>query len=164
LKNHLSLRAYRRRRRWTALGIRRAPCSTPDSTRELTEIDAFSTSDDQNDASAFAGADDLGELTGSLPDSPPSGTLNRFHTIQADMVNASAANHVLCGVTVDCQVAAAADPGAVFHPHDPARTFDSRLAVLPESGRLGPNETKMIDITDGYDVPSVPSAPSNMAN
>jgi hypothetical protein len=127
--------------------------TTPISTRTSSQVDSFSTSGQQSSASVFFGADDLAEPTGT-PSSGAlaiTGTTNRFHTIHVELRTTAAVNHVLCGVRVDYQVPVPADPGTVFHPLDPVRAFDSRLAVLPESGRLGPNETKVIDITDGYD-------------
>lgn len=129
---------------------------TPTSTRETTSIDQFSTSGQQSDASVFFGANDLEERTGSTPDAGggivlASGTENRFHTVTVRMVNSALANHVLCGVRVDYQVAAPADPGTVFHPVGPIRAFDSRQGSFAETGLIAPNETKVIDITDGYD-------------
>jgi hypothetical protein len=127
--------------------------TTPISTRTSLQVDAFSTSGQQGDASVFFGADDLEESTGTPRGTGAAitGTINRFHTVQVELRTAAAVDHVLCGVRVDYQVPVPADAGTVFHPLDPVRAFDSRLAVLPESGRLGPNETKVIDITDGYD-------------
>ena len=125
---------------------------TPTSSRTRTEIDSFSTSGQQADASVFFGTNDLEEVTGNFRSG--GGTfigpfLNRFHTVRVSMQNG--ADHVLCGVRVDYQVPAVADPGATFHPVEPFRAFDSRQAAFTESGRLAPNATKVIDITDGYD-------------
>lgn len=135
--------------------------------RSNTVVDSFSTPGDLGNV-IVRGTDDLEELTGT----PSAGTISlnnptRFHTVEVDLDNAADADHVLCGVVIEYQVAAVADPGNVFHPLDPVRAFDSRLDVLAESGRLGPNETKVIDITDGYDsagvaIPSQANAvPSN---
>ncbi len=123
----------------------------PPVSRANTVVDTFSTSTSTGDV-ILSGADNLAELTGS----PSTGLFgftfpNRFHTIEVDLDNDADANHVLCGVRVDYQVVAPADAGTVFHPLDPVRAFDSRIASLPQSGRLGPNQTKVIDITDGYD-------------
>ncbi|MEP1124734.1 MAG: hypothetical protein ABJH68_12690 [Ilumatobacter sp.] len=123
----------------------------PTVSRTNTVVDLFSTSTSGGDV-IVSGADGLGELTGS----PSSGGLalsfpNRFHTIEVDLDNSADADHTLCGVRIEYQVAAPADAGTVFHPLDPVRAFDSRIASLPQSGRLGPNQTKVIDITDGYD-------------
>lgn len=126
---------------------------TPISTRSTTVVDNFTTSGQQGDASVFRGADDLEELVGT----PSTGgiaiaqTQVRFHTVRVRLDNPAGANHVLCGVKVDYQIPVTANPGTVFHPIDPIRAFDSRLDVLPQSGRLGPNQMKVIDITDGYD-------------
>lgn len=123
----------------------------PTIDRTNTVVDAFSTSGSDGDV-ILAGADDLEELTGTpFTGAIPLDNPTRFHTVEVVMQKSAAASHVLCGVRVDYQVAVPADPGTVFHPLDPVRVFDSRLDVLPESGRLGPNETKVIDISDGYD-------------
>ena len=130
---------------------------TPTSTRSIRFVDSFSTSGQQGDATVFFGADDLEELVGtpSTGGIAISGSTNRFHTVKVNLRNLAGGDHVLCGVKVDYQVPVSADPGTVFHPLDPVRAFDSRLAALPESGRLGPNESKVIDITDGYDADGV---------
>lgn len=124
------------------------------STRTTMEIDAFSTTGSQTNASVFFGANDLDELVGS----PSTGGLaiigatNRFHSVRVLLDNAAVSDHTLCGVRVDYQVpVSSADPGTVFHPIDSIRVFDSRQDSFAESGRLGPNETKVIDVTDGYD-------------
>jgi hypothetical protein len=126
---------------------------TPTSSRTRTEVDAFSTSGQQGDASIFFGTNDLEEITGNFRVSGGvfiGPTLNRFHTVSVSLTNG--ADHVFCGVRVDYQVPAVADPGTTFHPIEPYRAFDSRLASFgPLSGRLMPNSTKVIDITDGYD-------------
>ena len=126
---------------------------TPASSRTRTQIDEFSTSGQQANASVFFGADDLEEITGNFRSGGGviiGPTLNRFHTVSVNLENG--ADHVFCGVRVDYQVPAVADPGTTFHPVEPYRAFDSRLASFgPLSGRLTPNSTKVIDITDGYD-------------
>lgn len=127
---------------------------TPTSSRTTTLVDTFSTSGQQSDASVVSGTDDLEELTGSLPAMAGialTGFENRFHTLTVRMENAAGSGHVLCGMRVDYQVVTTADPGTVFHPVGPIRAFDSRQDSFAESGRLGPNETKVIDVTDGYD-------------
>ena len=131
--------------------------TTPISTRTSSQIDSFSTSGQQSNASVFFGADDLTESTGTPrdPGAAITGITNRFHTVHVELRTAALVDHVLCGVRVDYQVPVPANPGTVFQPIDSIRAFDSRQAVLPESGRLGPNETKVIDITDGYDADGV---------
>lgn len=126
---------------------------TASSTLEQASVDAFSTSGAQSDATIVFGADNLEERTGtpSATGLAASGFRNRFHTVRVDLANAAGSNHVFCGVRVDYQVTNPADPGTVFHPIGPIRAFDSRQESFAESGRLGPNETKVIDITDGYD-------------
>ena len=126
----------------------------PTVSRSDMEVDAFSTSGAPGDT-ILSGANDLEELTGSpsvsgvIFISPP----HRFHTVRVIMRNSALADHVLCGVRVDYQVAkSSADPGTVYHPVEPFRAFDSRQASFGAlSGRLTPNSTKVIDITDGYD-------------
>lgn len=127
---------------------------TPVSSRSRTVVDAFSTSGQQNDASVFFGTDNLEDVTGSFNSFAGVALgprINRFHVVSVALLNAAGADHVLCGVRVDYQVPASADPGVTFHPLEPFRAFDSRQAAFPESGRLAPNATKVIDITDGYD-------------
>ncbi len=126
---------------------------TPTSTRTTDSIDSFSTSGTQANASVVFGADNLNELVGT-PNTGGIllvGSTNRFHQISVTMRNTAGNNHVLCGVRVDYQIPVPTDPGTVFHPIDSVRAFDSRIASLPQSGRLGPNQTKVIDVTDGYD-------------
>ncbi len=43
-------------------------------------------------------------------------------------------------------------PPGSFVPIDPVRVFDSRQAAYPESGVLGPNESKTISVADGRDL------------
>jgi hypothetical protein len=125
----------------------------PTINRSNTSVDAFSTSGAPGDT-IVSGADNLAELTGT----PSSGVIflnnpSRFHTVQVVLQKSASSNHVLCGVRVDYQVAkSSADPGTVYHPVEPFRAFDSRLASFGAlSGLLAPNDTKVIDITDGYD-------------
>ena len=130
----------------------------PTVSRANTVVDAFSTSGASGNT-ILSGADNLEELTGS----PNTGGLillnfpNRFHTVEVVLQKSASTDHVLCGVRVDYQVPiSAADPGTVFHPVDSFRAFDSRLASFGAlSGRLAPNATKVIDITDGYDTSGV---------
>ncbi|MFT6292985.1 MAG: hypothetical protein ACJAR2_003605 [Ilumatobacter sp.] len=127
----------------------------PSTSRTTTEVDAFSTSGSQTEASVVFGTDDLEEFVGS-PSSPEGvfvlGSTNRFHSVRVVLDNTAGGDHTLCGVRVAYQVpVSSADPGTVFHPIDSIRVFDSRQASFAGSGRLGPNETKAIDVTDGYD-------------
>ena len=124
----------------------------PVVTRGDTVVDLFSTTGDGGNT-IVAGTDDLEELVGSPSSGILSGFPNRFHTVEVDLDNDADADHVLCGVRVDYQVAASsADAGTVYHAVDSFRAFDSRQASFgPLSGRLSPNGTKVIDITDGYD-------------
>lgn len=124
----------------------------PTVSRANTTIDSFSTSGNPGDT-ILSGADNLEELTGSPFTGPIFTFPNRFHTVEVVLQKSASTNHVLCGVVVQYQVAkSSADPGTVYHPLDPFRAFDSRLASFGAlSGRLTPNATKVIDITDGYD-------------
>lgn len=145
--------ALRRTEFTSTLNIAPTP---PTVSRTETEIDSFTTSGASAAPVIVAGAADLDELVNT----PLTGPINldnpnRFHTVRVRLSNSATTGHVLCGVRIDYQVAAPSDPGTVFHPLDPVRAFDSRQAALPESGRLGPNETKVIDITDGYDASGV---------
>ncbi len=99
-----------------------------------------------------SGADNLDEVTGSLPQSSfiLSGSYHRFHQVEVTFTNGQ--DQVLCGIEVRYQVpASAADPGTVFHPIAPVRAFDSRVAAYAQSGVLVRNTSKVIDISDGHD-------------
>ena len=124
----------------------------PVVTRGDTIVDSFTTTGSPGNT-IVAGTDDLGEIVGSPSGGILAGSLTRFHTVEVDLDNDADSDHVLCGVRVDYQVAAsAADAGTVYHPVDSYRAFDSRLASFGAlSGRLAPNTSKVIDITDGYD-------------
>lgn len=128
----------------------------PTYSRAGTEVDAFSTSGADADPRVVSGAE-LSELVGTPIGATPILTFkHRFHSVTVTMTNAAAANHVLCGVRVDYQVAkSSADPGTVFHPITPARAFDSRRATFPASGLLAPGATKVVSVANGYDLNGV---------
>ena len=87
------------------------------------------------------------EIVGSFESG---GTMsNRFHTVQVSLNNAAMNDHVVCGVSVEYQVAAPADQGTVFHPIDPVRVYDGRVNAIPQSGLLAPNTSKVISVKDG---------------
>lgn len=134
---------------FTPFGLNGSPAS---STLEQVTVDAFSTSGSQSDGTVVFGTNDLDELVGSPSLSGIiAGFTARFHTLRVDMANAAGSDHLFCGIRVDYEVPAPADPGTVFHPVGPVRVFDSRQGSFAASGPLGPNQTKVIDITDGYD-------------
>jgi hypothetical protein len=121
-------------------------------------VDSFSTTGASTAPRVFSGADltvppKEPELVGTPSGSGPFLTFaHRFHTLSVAMTNAAGADHVLCGVQVDYQVAkSSADPGTVFHPIDPVRVFDSRQASFPAAGLLAPNTTKVVSIANGFD-------------
>lgn len=120
------------------------------TTRSETEVDSFQTSGSPGDV-IVQGTDDLNELAGSPTGLSILDPLTKFHTVEVELAAAAGTDHVLCGVVVDYQVSAPADAGTVFHPVGPIRAFDSRQSAFSESGRLGPNDTKVIDVTNGYD-------------
>jgi hypothetical protein len=67
------------------------------------------------------------------------------------MDNAAASQHVLCGVEIRYQVpVTAADAGTVYHPINPVRAFDSRVAAYTGAGLLSPNSNRVISIKDGH--------------
>jgi hypothetical protein len=100
---------------------------------------------------AVASADNLAEVTGSVPTSPLLGTDHRFHIVRVQMDNAAASQHVLCGVEIRYQVpVTAADAGTVYHPINPVRAFDSRVAAYTGAGLLSPNSNRVISIKDGH--------------
>lgn len=127
----------------------------PSVSRTQTLVTTFTTSGASGDAVVVSSDDDLAELVNSPAGDGPFvdlGFPNRFHTLYVQMTNSAGVNHTLCGAVVQYQVPVAADPGTVFHPLEPFRAFDSRQASFgPLSGRLTPNSSKVIDITDGYD-------------
>ncbi len=61
-----------------------------------------------------------------------------------------AALAVVVGVVATI-VGAASTGGTTFHPIDPVRAFDSRVAAYPESGILAPNASRVIPVKDGHD-------------
>jgi hypothetical protein len=121
-------------------------------TRSNATVDSFSVPAGSG-VTAILGADDLEEVTGSQLVSPATGTEHNFHTVRVRMTNAAGPNHRLCGVEVDYQVPATANPGSVFHPLTGYRAYDSRLEMAPVAdGPLGDGPGRVIPVKDGRDV------------
>ena len=128
--------------------------------RGVETVTSFSTSGQSNvaDAVVVDSDDDLNEIAGSTSAGGGialTGTQHRFHSRLVARDNSAGTNHLLCGVEVFYQVPVSAAQGTEFHAIEPMRVFDSRIGTFPDSGLLGPNGTKVIDVTDGYDLNGV---------
>lgn len=119
-------------------------------------VTTFSTSGvSSGDAVAFMSADNLEEVTGSFPAPGPTfSEMHRFHTVQVAMDNAALSDQRLCGVEIEYQVPAV-ETGDAYFPIQPMRVFDSRIDTYAEHSVLIPNDSKVIDVSDGYDLAGV---------
>lgn len=117
------------------------------------QVVAFSTSGaSAGDSVVVASPENLDEPTGYVAPAPQT-TEHRFHAVRVELRNAALDDHQLCGIEVQYQVPAGA--GEAYYPIEPMRVFDSRIDSYDESGPLGPGESKVIDVSDGYDLDGV---------
>jgi hypothetical protein len=102
---------------------------------------------------AVDSADNLNEVAGSFTPSGSTTSDHRFHVVRVQLTNAAGANHLLCGVEVRYQVpVASADAGSVFHPINPVRAYDSRVAGYAVNGPIANFGSRVIDVSSGHDL------------
>ncbi|MEM9745182.1 MAG: hypothetical protein AAF945_00705 [Actinomycetota bacterium] len=144
-------------RQYTEIPFFLGGTGTPD--RDAVTVTSFSTSGTSSgDAVVVDSDDNLNEIAGSTAAGGGialTGIEHRFHSLLVALDNSAGVNHLLCGVEISYQVPVSAAQGDEFHAIEPMRVFDSRIGTFPNSGLLGPNETKVIDVTDGYDLNGV---------
>jgi hypothetical protein len=133
------------------------PFLAPTAGLSSATVTSFSTSGvSAGDAVAFMSDDNLDEVTGSYNTGGiVLGTDHNFHTVQVAMDNAALADQLLCGVEIEYQVPLAEDAGEAYFPIEPMRVFDSRIDTYDEFSLLIPNDSKVIDVSDGYDLDGV---------
>lgn len=134
------------------------PFVTPDAAIATDIVTEFSTTGvSAQDAVAYMSDDNLEEVAGSY--ATGNGVAgeedHRFHAVQVVMDNVSLDDQELCGIEIEYQVPLVSDAGEAFFPVEPMRVFDSRIDTYADNGLLAPNESKVIDITDGYDLSGV---------
>ncbi len=97
---------------------------------------------------AISSADNLEEVAGNIGSTSiftVGPTAHRFHTMEVYL-----RGNVLCGVEIDYEVLAPANPGTVFVPITPARAYDSRQAGYTVNGPLAPNGSRIINVSDAH--------------
>lgn len=133
------------------------PFLAPTAGLDSATVTSFSTSGvSAGDGIAVMSDDNLDEVTGSYSTGGiVFGIDHNFHAVQVVMDNAALGDQLLCGVEIEYQVPLAENAGEAFFPIEPMRVFDSRIDTYDESSLLIPNDSKVIDVSDGYDLDGV---------
>ncbi len=129
----------------------------PDAEVGIDTVTSFSTSGvSAQDAVAVMSDDNLNEVTGSFSvgEGLTATEAHRFHAVQVVLDNSSLGLERLCGIEIEYQVPLI-ETGDAYYPIQPMRVFDSRIDTYAEHSLLIPNDSKVIDVSDGYDLKGV---------